>query len=242
MPRMRTLPHFPLHTVLFPHLPLPLHIFEERYRSMTRDVLAEGSPYAGRFVVSMITDGREVGGREAVARPVGTICEIRSAEEQSDGRWLLLVVGIARARVGGIDNSGPYAVAEVEELPELDGEGADRLLPLVQMALDGYLATVKRFVARTASGGDHQHGQPDVTATLDQVLKPIHLPQEPAAASYAVAGVLQVELSRKQHLLELTDAATRLRAELDLLRREARFLDDGAMPPIPASELGYHRN
>jgi hypothetical protein len=241
MPRMRRLPHFPLHTVLFPHLPLPLHIFEERYRAMTRDVLADGSPYAGQFVVSMITEGREVGG-EAWARPVGTICEIHSAEEQPDGRWLLLVIGIARARVGGIDRSGPYAVAEVEELPEPEGEGADRLLPTVQQALDGYLATVKRFVARSASGGEYLKEQPDVTATLDQVLKPIHLPAEPVAASYAVAGVLQVELSRKQQLLELDDAAARLRAELELLRREVRFLDDDAMPPVPPGELGYHPN
>jgi uncharacterized protein len=235
------LPHFPLHTVLFPHLPLPLHIFEERYRAMTRDVLADGSPYAGRFVVSMITTGREVGD-DAIARPVGTVCEIRSAEEQPDGRWLLLVVGVARVLVGGIDRGGPYAVAEVEELPELDGEGAERLLPMVQRALDGYLATVKRFVARTASGGEHLKEHPDVTATLDQVLKPIRLPDEPVAASYAVAGVLQVELSRKQHLLELADAATRLRAELELLRREVRFLDDDAMPPVPPGELGYHPN
>jgi hypothetical protein len=235
------LPHFPLHTVLFPHLPLPLHIFEERYRAMTRDVLADGSPYGARFVVSMITDGREVGG-EARAQMVGTVCEIRSAEEQPDGRWLLLVVGIARARVTGLDRTGPYEVAEVEELPELAGEGADRLLPTVQRALDGYLATVKRFVARTASAGEHLQEQLDVTATLDEVLKPIHLPDEPVAASYAVAGVLQVELSRKQHLLELTDAASRLRAELELLRREVRFLDDDALPPVPPGELGYHPN
>ena len=235
------LPHFPLHTVLYPHLPLPLHIFEERYRAMTRDVLAEESPYGGRFVVSMITDGREVGG-SASAQAVGTICEVRSAEEQPDGRWLLLVVGVARARVATLDRTGPYVVAEVEVLPEPEGEGADRLLPTVQRALDGYLATVKRFVARTASVGEHTQEQPDVTATLDQVLKPIHLPDEPVAASYAVAGVLQVELSRKQHLLELTDAASRLRAELELLRREVRFLDDDALPPVPPGELGYHPN
>jgi hypothetical protein len=189
----------------------------------------------------MITDGREVGG-EARAQMVGTVCEIRSAEEQPDGRWLLLVVGIARARVTGLDRTGPYEVAEVEELPELAGEGADRLLPTVQRALDGYLATVKRFVARTASAGEHLQEQLDVTATLDEVLKPIHLPDEPVAASYAVAGVLQVELSRKQHLLELTDAASRLRAELELLRREVRFLDDDALPPVPPGELGYHPN
>jgi Lon protease-like protein len=235
------LPHFPLRTVLFPHLPLPIHVFEERYRAMSRDLLAEDSPYAGRFVISMITDGQEVGG-EAETRPIGTVAEVRSAEQFPDGRWLLLVVGVARARVHAIDRAGRYGVAEVEELPEPIGEDAEPLVPQVQRALDGYLATVKRFVARTASRGDQTQELPDVTATLDEVLKPIHLPAEPVAASYAVAGVLQVELARKQHLLEIGDAAARLRAELELLRREVRLLDTDALPPVPSSDLGYHPN
>jgi hypothetical protein len=234
------LPHFPLHTVLFPHLPLPLHIFEERYRAMATDLMSEGSPYRGRFVVSMITDGREVGGDAATQR-IGTICEIHSAERFPDGKWLLLVVGAARARLGAIDRSGPYALVEATEIADPAGEAAGELLPRVQAALDAYMATVKRFVARTASVG-HAQEQSDVTASLDEVLKPIRLPDDPVAASYAVGGVLQVELTRKQHLLELPDAAIRLQAELDLLRREIRLLDDGAMPPIPASDLGYHPN
>jgi uncharacterized protein len=235
------LPLFPLHTVLFPHLPLPIHVFEDRYRAMARDVTADGSPYAGRFVVSMITEGPEVGG-DAVARPLGTICEVRSAEELPDGRWLLLVVGVARARVVGVDRSGPYAVADAEPIDEPAGDDAAALVPSVQAALDAYLATVKRFVVRTASGGDASQETHDVTATLDEVLKPIQLPDDPVAASYAVGGVLQIELARKQQLLELPDAAVRLRAELELLRREARFLDDGAMTPVPAGDLGYHPN
>jgi hypothetical protein len=235
------LPHFPLHAVLFPHLPLPLHVFEERYRAMAADVVDDASPYAARFVVSMIVEGREVGG-EATAQPIGTIVEVRSAERFPDGRWLLLVVGVARARIRGVDRSGPYAVAEVDPIDEPLGEDAAALLPAVQHALDAYLATVKRFVARTASGGDASQEQPDVTASLDEVLKPIQLPDDPVAASYAVGGVLQIELARKQQLLELPDAARRLRAELEVLRREASFLDDGAMPPVPAGDLGYHPN
>ena len=235
------LPYFPLHTVLFPHLPLPIHVFEERYRAMARDVMADGSPYAGRFVVSMITDGREVGG-DADTQTVGTICEVRSAEQFPDGRWLLLVVGVARARLAAIDRSGAYATVVATELPETEGASAGELRPTVQRALDAYLATVKRFVARHASVGQETHEPPDVTATLDQVLKPIQLPDDPVAASYAVAGVLQVELVRKQQLLELPDAATRLRAELELLRREVRLLDDGSLPPVPATDLGYHPN
>jgi Lon protease-like protein len=84
---------------------------------MARDVMADDSPYAGRFVVSMITEGPEVGG-DAVTQPVGTICEVRSAEQFPDGRWLLLVVGVARARLGVVDRSGPYAVVEVEPIDE----------------------------------------------------------------------------------------------------------------------------
>ncbi|MBA2264689.1 MAG: LON peptidase substrate-binding domain-containing protein [Chloroflexi bacterium] len=234
------LPHFPLHAVLFPHLPLPLHVFEERYRAMATDLMAEGSPFGRRFVVSMITDGPEVGGDAATQR-IGTICEIHSAEQFPDGRWLLLVVGVARARLGEVDRSGPYALVDVDPIAEPAGESADQLLPRVQAALDAYMATVKRFVARTASVG-HAQEQSDVTASLDQVLKPIRLPDDPVAASYAVGGVLQVELTRKQQLLELPDAAVRLQAELDLLRREIRLLGDGAMPPIPTADLGYHPN
>jgi Lon protease-like protein len=241
------LPYFPLHVVLFPHLPLPIHVFEERYRLMTQDVIADGSPFAGRFVVSMITEGAEVG--DAPARPthavrVGTIVEVRRAERFDDGRYLLLVVGVARATLGEVDRSGPYATVVVEGLPDEAGD-ADRalaLLPEVQSALDAYLETVKHFVATAASIGSDSPEITSVAASLDEVLKPIRLPADPMAASYAVGGVLQIELTRKQQLLEMPDAASRLRAELELLRREARLLSDGAMPPIATSDLRYHPN
>src|SRR6188768_1139240 len=213
------LPYFPLHTVLFPHLPLPLNIFEERYRAMVQDLVAENSPYGGRFVVSMIVDGPEVGGG-AITR----------------------AVGVARASLGVIDENGPYGVVDVIQLDEPAGAEALALVPAVQEALDAYLATVKRFVARVASVGEHANKTREMTASLDEVLKPIHLPDDPVAASYAVGGVLQVELLRKQRLLELPDAASRLTAELALLRRETRLLDDGELPTVPASDLGYHPN
>jgi hypothetical protein len=235
------LPLFPLHAVVFPHLPLPLHVFEDRYRAMAADLVAADSPYGGRLVVAMITRGQEVGG-STETQPIGTICEVRSAERFADGRWMLLLVGVARARLGDVDQGGPYPLAAVDELSDNGGDDASDLVPRVQAALDTYMATVKRFVARTASVGDHATETHDVTASLDDLLKPVHLPNDPVAASYAVGGVLQVELARKQRLLELPDAARRLRAELELLRRETRLLDDGELPTVPASDLGYHPN
>lgn len=236
------LPYFPLHVVLFPHLPLPIHVFEERYRALARDVTADDSPHEGRFVVSMLTGGQEVGDASARARKIGTICEVHSAEEFPDGRWLLLTVGVARARLGEVDQSGEYAMVEAEPLDEVAGDVGGTLLPTVQAALDEYMATVKRFVAAAASSAHESQEITDVAASLDEVLKPIHLPDDPLAASYAVGGVLQVELTRKQHLLELPDAGSRLRAELGMLRRESSLLEQGAMPPVSTSDLGYNPN
>ena len=241
------LPYFPLHVVVFPHLPLPIHVFEPRYRAMTRDVLADGSPYAGRFVVSMITDGAEVaerGGQPPRSERVGTIVEVRRAERLPNGRWALLAVGVARALLSDVDRSGEYATVEAAQLDDEAGDPdiAGALLPEVQAALDDYLATVKRFVASAASLARESQEITDVAASLDEVLKPIRLPDDPLAASYAVGGVLQIELTRKQQLLELPDAASRLRAELDLLRREARLLADGAMPPVSTADLRYNPN
>ena len=235
------LPHFPLHTVVFPHLPLPIHVFEERYRAMATDLMADGSPYAGQFVVSMITEGLDVGGN-ASTKPIGTICEVRSAERFPDGRWVLLAVGIGRARLGEVDRSGAYALVEVDVVDESIGEGADAMMGPAQRALDAYVATVKRFVVRTASVGNDSLETTKVAASLDKMLKAIQLPDDPVAASYAIGGLLQIELSRKQQLLELPDAASRLRAELALLRRESRLLDDGALPPVQPSDIGYHPN
>jgi uncharacterized protein len=235
------LPYFPLHTVVFPHLPLPIHVFEERYRAMADDLMADESPYAGRFVVSMIVDGPEVGG-DAATRPIGTICEVRSAERFADGRWVLLAVGVGRARLGAVDRSGHYALIELDPIEEPMGVEATSLLAPAQRALDAYMATVKRFVVRTASVGGESNETIDVAASLDNLLKPIQLPDDPVAASYAIGGLLQIELSRKQHLLELPDAATRLRAELQLLRQESRLLGDGALPPVQASDIGFHPN
>jgi hypothetical protein len=239
--RPMQLPHFPLHTVVFPHLPLPIHVFEERYRAMATDLMADGSPYAGRFVVSMITDGAEVGDN-ASTKPIGTICEVRSAERFPDGRWVLLAVGVGRARLGQVDRSGAYALVEVDVVDESVGEGAAAMLAPAQRALDAYVATVKRFVVRTASVGNDSLETTKVAASLDKMLKAIQLPDDPVAASYAIGGLLQIELSRKQQLLELPDAASRLRAELALLRRESRLLDDGALPPVQPSDIGYHPN
>ena len=102
------LPLFPLNTVLFPHMPLGLHIFEDRYRSMMRDCREQGTT----FGVLAIREGAEVGGR-ALPYTVGTLAQLRDVEELPDGRYNLLVVGASRFHVDSFVYDRPCSVGAV---------------------------------------------------------------------------------------------------------------------------------
>jgi Lon protease-like protein len=104
---------FPLGTVLFPGQVLPLHVFELRYRALTRECLAGDR----RFGVVLIERGPEVGGGD-VRFGIGTVAEIAEAAELPDGRFALLAVGVTRFRVHTWLPDDPYPQAVVEELPE----------------------------------------------------------------------------------------------------------------------------
>lgn len=106
---------FPLSTVLFPHAPLSLHVFEPRYRAMTADCLAEDR----QFGVVLITRGREVGGTDERAG-VGTLARIDEAVQLPDGRWYLQVVGRRRISVVEWLPDAPYPQAVVSD-DEQDG-------------------------------------------------------------------------------------------------------------------------
>jgi uncharacterized protein len=101
---------FPLSAVLYPHAQIPLHIFEPRYRALTRDCLAGDS----RFGVVLIERGAEVGGGDQ-RMAVGTRAIITKAAALSDGRWLWVVQGDVRIRVGEWLADDPYPLAMVEE-------------------------------------------------------------------------------------------------------------------------------
>jgi len=113
------LPLFPLHSVLFPGVALPLHIFEERYRSMVGRCIAAGEP----FGVVLIKDGREVGDAHVSLAQVGTTAIIRQAGRHPDGRLDIVTVGGRRFRIDELyDDREPYLVGEVEILDEPIGE------------------------------------------------------------------------------------------------------------------------
>src|SRR5215831_1311915 len=100
----RMLPLFPLGSVLYPGLLLPMHIFEERYRKLVQDLLAEPEPR--RFGVIAIREGRETGADGVSALyDIGCTATVRQMTEQEDGRFYLITVGTQQFRLAEVDRS-----------------------------------------------------------------------------------------------------------------------------------------
>lgn len=115
------MPMFPLGTVLFPSMVLPLHVFEHRYRRLVRDCMAS-TPEMG---IVLIARGHEVGGDD-VRTDLGTVAAIEDVVQSPDGRFGLRCVGTRRIRVLRWLEDAPYPRAAVEDWPdEDDGPTAD---------------------------------------------------------------------------------------------------------------------
>lgn len=209
------LPLFPLGSVLFPGLLLPLHIFEERYRKLVRDLLEQPEDQR-RFGVVAITQGHEVGAQAlAETADVGCVAEVRQIDPHDDGRFDIVSTGTTRFRIDSIDSSGPYFQADVTTLPEDEGEWAGAFVP-------GVTKLFERYCELLRSLGASVHG-------------PEELPDEPVHLSYLVAAAVILDRHERQQLLEAPDGASRLRHELGLLRQEISVLQ--TFPALPASEL-----
>src|SRR6266566_477362 len=119
----QTLPLFPLGTVLFPGLLLPLHIFEDRYRQLVRDLADQPEPR--QFGVIAIRHGRETGvdGIQAL-HEIGCTATLRQVKPLEDGRYDVVTVGTQRFRLADLDDSKPYLRGQVDLLTEEAGEPA----------------------------------------------------------------------------------------------------------------------
>ena len=194
------IPLFPLNTVLFPHLPLPLHIFETRYRAMISDCLEAGHS----FGVVGIREGLETG--PALPYDVGTLAKIVRIDRMDDGRMNLLVSGASRFRILEKATDRPYLRGRIELIQETgdDAAGIGELTDAAGLAFRDYSNLLRELVGE----------QPE----------PFEPPMEPELLSYLIAGTLTQQLPQKQALLECLRTDARLRSELALLRREIALL------------------
>ncbi|RMB87252.1 LON peptidase substrate-binding domain-containing protein [Streptomyces shenzhenensis] len=233
------LPLFPLNSVLFPGLVLPLNVFEERYRAMMRELLKAPEDEPRRFAVVAIRDGHEVapsapGMPDPTAVPergpaagfgadpvrafhgVGCVADAATIRERSGGTFEVLATGTRRVRLLSVDASGPFLTAELEELTEEPGDGAGALA-------EGVLRAFRQYQKRLAGARERS-----LTTGSD-------LPDEPSVVSYLVAAAMMLDTPTKQRLLQAPDTASRLRDELKLLRSETAFIR--SLPSLPASDL-----
>jgi Lon protease-like protein len=219
------LPLFPLGTVLFPGLVLPLHIFEPRYRSLIRDLMELPADQSREFGVIAIRSGWEApaaGGLTAGGSlslyEIGCTAEIRQITEHPDGRFDIVTVGRRRFRLTElVSDPAPYLVGEVDMLGEPAGDEAalDRLATTVLELFQRYITLMRQ----------------DAPEVGEQ------LPDRPAVLSYLVAASAALSLEDRQRLLAADDAVLRLRAERSMLRRELTLLSRLRAVPAPLGDL-----
>jgi Lon protease-like protein len=215
-------PVFPLNAVLFPGVVVPLHVFEDRYRAMMRDLLAVPDPAQRVFGVVAIREGYEVGDHGVQsAHRVGTLVQLTGVEPYDDGRFDIEVTGRQRLRMQAMDTSGEYFTAEVDLLAdpaEPDPAAAAQVARTLEV-FDRYRALLAGL-----RGGDLLDGR---------------LPDDPEYLSYTLAAACLLTLRERQELLEADGAARRLEMLARMLREEIRAID--ALPSLPATEVARTR-
>ncbi|WP_374010095.1 LON peptidase substrate-binding domain-containing protein [Leifsonia sp. LS-T14] len=183
-------PMFPLGSVLFPFVPIPLRVFEPRYLTMVGRLLDEDEP---EFGVVLIERGSEAGGGDQRAS-VGTMARLVSAAARPDD-LLIVGVGTQRFTVERWVDEDPYPRAELSMLPEL--EWSEALAPLQAEAE----AVVRRVIARV----EEQYSDAD-----------IELSDDPVAAAWQLAAIAPLGEYDRYTLLRSTSIGGLLRQLIDL--------------------------
>ena len=188
---------FPLQSVLFPGMRMPLHIFEDRYKTMVRECIEEDAP----FGVVLIRSGAEVG-TGAVPFDVGTTARILQVEYLDEGRMNLFTVGERRFRIIAVNTTSPYLRAEVELLEQRNGAEPvpPELRARAEELFDAYLRTYM------AIGGQWTRG--------------VTLPAETAEAADYIATRLDAPPPVKQQLLEELVPEARLARAVEVITEE----------------------
>ena len=209
---------FPLGSVLFPGMVLPLHVFEPRYRQLVQDCLAEEN---AEFGVTLIDRGSEVGGGD-IRSMVGTVARIVQVAELDDGRYAVVTAGTRRIRVDYWLPDDPYPMAEVTDWPDDEGELDAQARELLTTAA----ARVRRVNAlATELGGSGA----DATTEISD---------DPTVGSYHLCALAPLGPADQQRLLSAGGAMQRLQLlgeALDdveaLLQFQLQYETGGEMPP-----------
>lgn len=186
---------FPLGSVLLPHMPLPLRIFEERYLVMLGRMLDLAPP---EFGVVLIERGREVGGSDRRSG-IGTVARVVQVTPRADD-ITLITVGADRFEVDAWLDDDPHPRARVRILPPL--EWHERLAPLRVHAED----VVRRALSLATEYGDVPWSPG------------IELSDDPIESCWQLAGISPLGAMDQLRLLRARNAGELLATLIDLTR------------------------
>jgi ATP-dependent Lon protease len=190
------LPIFPLSIVLFPGVPLPLHIFEPRYRQMLEDIRAGNSLFGLSYFDSSNSDA-EV----PPAGHIGCVAEVTETQTLPDGRSNILTVGVIRYRIESyVKSNEPYLIARVDFFED-EPEDDEVLRESSREVADSFtrIARAVRVI------NDERASLPDISDT------------EPQRLSFLVAAAMEVDADVKMELLELQSTSERLNRLREML-------------------------
>jgi uncharacterized protein len=209
------LPMFPLSTVVFPGVSIPLHVFEDRYRALVRHLLAIDDPSDRVLGTVAVREGYEVGdhGSQSLYR-VGVRLQLTDVEANDDGTYEIEVVARERIRLHGLDASGEFAVGEVEEHPDAAAPVPEEVLSRARATFTAYRAAISQLQGTTFSGS---------------------LPRDAGYLSWTLAALAPLPMAERQSLLEAESPGERLELVTSLLREELRAIN--VIPSLPATEV-----
>src|SRR4051812_39199537 len=193
---LRHLPVFPLpDVVMFPHALLPLHIFEPRYRKLTRDALASNRLMG----LALLVEDEVAGDPPPRFAPILGVGEIVMAQELPDGRFNLILRGRTRVRLEReLETAEPYRLIAATEVPD---ESPNRPDDLAESE-----STLRSLI----------FGLADALPEGGELLKQVVSAQSSAAELVnVVAAALVADTGSRQRLLETTDILARIEAVSD---------------------------
>ncbi len=207
---MIELPLFPLGTVLFPGMPLNLHIFEERYKTMINLCVKENRP----FGVVLIAQGHEALGPLAEPHLVGCTAQITQIQPLRQGQMHITAIGRERFQIRELVHDRPYLVGHVDMYP-LEEESAEA----IKRGSLRLRRWVQRYLKALEEAGQVQFDEKK-------------LPSDPKALAYLGAVILQqVTSEQKQSLLESPRSTAMIEQLCKLYRREVTLLEAMLSPP-----------
>lgn len=206
---------FPLNTVLFPGVTIPLHVFEDRYRALVQHLLTIEDPAERVFGTVAIREGYEVGdhGAQSLYR-VGVRMQLTEVESNEDGSFEILATARDRIILAELETSGDFANGEITDSPDEPAEGSEALQDRARATFTAYRAAVSDMQGTT------------FTATL---------PRDPGFLSWTLAALVPLPMAERQALLEAESPEARLELVITLLREELRAIN--VIPSLPATDV-----